>query len=288
GRRRGSGRCPREDAPDDLRNVAAQLRPRRAVSGRRGRRPRVGPDGRDRRRRRHQGHRRRASHAGLQGPRRSADRQHPAAVLPADGQARGEWRSLGRRGGGAARYQRLSRDQGVADVPAPGDRANRDGRALDRRRRRGSEGRRQLRRQGPRHRHGRDRTDRRGDPGGATGEDDPRRPAPLGSTAKRYAFSFKAAIRFISPLFLLAAWFLWMIFLVAALSMRLMAMRKADSSSSVPTAATAFFTRVRTSDLTALLRSRATTVCLLRLIWLLIFATKFLVLVRGQCVRRAC
>src|SRR5665213_1195902 len=69
-----------------------------------------------------------------------------------------------------------------------------------------------------------------------------------------------------------------MTFFVAALSMRLIAVRRALSSSSVPTAATAFFTRVRSSDLTALLRSRATTFCLLRLLWLLMFATKFLVL----------
>ena len=56
-----------------------------------------------------------------------------------------------------------------------------------------------------------------------------------------------------------------MILLVAALSMRLIAARNAASSSSVPTAATAFFTRVRTSDLTALLRSRVDHVLLVAL-----------------------
>ena len=72
-------------------------------------------------------------------------------------------------------------------------------------------------------------------------------------------------MRFIRPLFLLAAWFLWMTPLEAAMSMRLIARRSVASSSSVPTAATAFFVRVRSSDLTALLRSRCDRVLLVAL-----------------------
>ena len=133
------------------------------------------------------------------------DREHPAALLPAHGQARGERGPFRRRGRGAARYQGISRDEGLADVPAAGHRTDRHGRALDRRRRRGLKGWRQLRREGPQHRHGRDGTDRRGDTGGPFGQDDPGRPAPLGENAKRYALSFRVAMRFIRPLFLFAA-----------------------------------------------------------------------------------
>src|SRR5487761_2147334 len=82
--------------------------------------------------------------------------------------------------------------------------------------------------------------------------------SPEGTGAEAQAFSFSAAMRFIRPLFLLAAWFLWMTPLEAALSIRLTAARRATSSLSVPTAATAFLVRVRISDFTALLRSRST------------------------------
>jgi len=85
-------------------------------------------------------------------------------------------------------------------------------------------------------------------------------------------------MRFIKPLFLLAAVFLWMMPLEAAMSMRLTAMRSAASSFSVPTALTAVLVRVRISDFTARLRSRAISFVLLRLIWLLMFATYDLVL----------
>src|ERR1019366_2379334 len=75
------------------------------------------------------------------------------------------------------------------------------------------------------------------------------------------------AMRFIQPLFL-----------EAAMSMRLTARRRVASSFSVPTALTADLARVRISDFTARLRSRSISFVLLRLIWLLIFATKNLVL----------
>ena len=66
----------------------------------------------------------------------------------------------------------------------------------------------------------------------------------------------------------LAAWFLWMMPLAAALSIRLMAVcRAAVPSSGEPAAAvTASFTRVLISERTALLRSRRFSLVLLRLI----------------------
>src|ERR1700722_3196845 len=77
--------------------------------------------------------------------------------------------------------------------------------------------------------------------------------------------------------------------LEAAMSMRFTARRRAVASSSLPTAFTAFFVRVSSSDLTALLSSRSSAFCLLRLIWLLIFATKEnLVLRAQQLAARAC
>ena len=85
----------------------------------------------------------------------------------------------------------------------------------------------------------------------------------------------RAAARFISRDLRLAAWFLWMTPLAAALSIRLMASRSASSLSSAPCsmAAMARLVRVRSSDRTALLRACRLMVWRLRLIWLLMFAT---------------
>ena len=71
-----------------------------------------------------------------------------------------------------------------------------------------------------------------------------------------------------------AAAFLWMTPLAAALSMRFWAARASSTASSAPAsaAATAFLIRVFSSERTALLRSVRTMFCLLRLIWLLMFA----------------
>src|SRR4051794_16910518 len=72
-----------------------------------------------------------------------------------------------------------------------------------------------------------------------------------------------------------AAAFLWMTPLVAALSMRFMAMRSASAALSAPAsaAATAFLVRVRSSDRTVLLATRRFSFWRLRLIWLLMLAT---------------
>ena len=74
--------------------------------------------------------------------------------------------------------------------------------------------------------------------------------------------------------FLRAAAFLWMTPVAAALSSLLIASRDDASNVSVPTAASALFVRVRNSERTALLRRRRRSFCLLRLIWLLMFATE--------------
>ncbi len=73
-----------------------------------------------------------------------------------------------------------------------------------------------------------------------------------------------------------AAWFLWMTPLLAALSSRLMARRVSSSTFSSPCSAAAVTTLVRvfSSERTALLRRRRFSFCLLRLIWLLMLATK--------------
>src|SRR5437588_12527540 len=73
----------------------------------------------------------------------------------------------------------------------------------------------------------------------------------------------------------LAAWFLWMTPWAAALSMRFTAACRASAWSSAPVSAacTARLTRVLTSERAALLRRRRRSLCRLRLIWLLMFAT---------------
>src|SRR6266849_3284007 len=73
----------------------------------------------------------------------------------------------------------------------------------------------------------------------------------------------------------LEAWLLWMIPRAAALSSRLTARRRSSAAVSAPTSAadTAFLMRVLTSDLAALLRTRAISLVRLRLIWLLMLAT---------------
>src|SRR5688500_17473907 len=72
----------------------------------------------------------------------------------------------------------------------------------------------------------------------------------------------------------LAAWFLWMMPLAAAMSIFLAASRTASAVVSAPVSAAllAFLTRVLISERAALLRRRAFSFCLLRLIWLLMFA----------------
>src|SRR5580692_903622 len=75
----------------------------------------------------------------------------------------------------------------------------------------------------------------------------------------------------------LAAWFLWITPLLAALSSLTEAARMARvASSAFPASAASrnLRTEVFSSDLTALLRRRAFSFCLLRLIWDLIFATR--------------
>src|SRR5690349_15504175 len=74
----------------------------------------------------------------------------------------------------------------------------------------------------------------------------------------------------------LAAWFLWMTPLEAALSSRLLASRAAASAASLSPAAAAsrnLRTAVFSADFTDLLRSCAASFCRLRLIWDLMFAT---------------
>src|SRR4051812_24688051 len=72
----------------------------------------------------------------------------------------------------------------------------------------------------------------------------------------------------------LAAWFLWMTPLAAALSMRRTAVRRASTLVSAPDSAavTAGLVRVLISERTALFRARRFSFCRLRLIWLLMFA----------------
>src|SRR5437764_2513184 len=75
----------------------------------------------------------------------------------------------------------------------------------------------------------------------------------------------------------LAAWFLWMTPLLAALSRLCDAVRMATAAASTSPASAAsrnLRTAVLSDDLTALLRCRAFSFCLLRLIWDLIFATR--------------
>src|SRR5215471_1778080 len=74
-----------------------------------------------------------------------------------------------------------------------------------------------------------------------------------------------------------AAWFLWMTPLLAALSRLCDAVRMATTAASTSPASAAsrnLRTAVFSDDLTALLRCRAFSFCLLRLIWDLIFATR--------------
>src|SRR5258708_992510 len=74
-----------------------------------------------------------------------------------------------------------------------------------------------------------------------------------------------------------AAWFLWMTPLLAALSRLAHAMRMASvASATSPSSAASrnLRTAVFSDDLTALLRWRAFSFCLLRLIWDLMFATR--------------
>src|SRR5215472_16460998 len=74
-----------------------------------------------------------------------------------------------------------------------------------------------------------------------------------------------------------AAWFLWMTPLLAALSRLCDAVRMATAAASTSPASAAsrnLRTAVFSDDLTALLRCRAFSFCLLRLIWDLIFATR--------------
>src|SRR5690348_17033761 len=74
-----------------------------------------------------------------------------------------------------------------------------------------------------------------------------------------------------------AAWFLWMTPLLAALSRLCDAVRMATvavSTSPASAASRNLRTAVFSDDLTALLRCRAFSFCLLRLIWDLIFATR--------------
>src|SRR5690348_2780736 len=74
-----------------------------------------------------------------------------------------------------------------------------------------------------------------------------------------------------------AAWFLWMTPLLAALSRLCDAVRMATVAASTSPASAAsrnLRTAVFSDDLTALLRCRAFSFCLLRLIWDLIFATR--------------
>src|SRR5690606_740927 len=76
--------------------------------------------------------------------------------------------------------------------------------------------------------------------------------------------------------FLLAAWFLWMTPLLTALSSFLPAMAKSSRASSAWPASAAsrnLRTHVRSSDLTALLRSVAARLVLIRFSWDLMFAT---------------
>src|SRR3954470_1110719 len=75
------------------------------------------------------------------------------------------------------------------------------------------------------------------------------------------------------------AWFLWMMPLAAALSSVLTATRRASTvaSGSAPSTSatrTEVLMRVLISERAALLRTRRRSFCLLRLIWLLMFATK--------------
>src|SRR5260370_13606810 len=87
------------------------------------------------------------------------------------------------------------------------------------------------------------------------------------SSAQRWAI---ADLRF-------AAWFLWMTPLLAALSRLCDAVRMATvaaSTSPESAASRNLRTAVFSDDLTALLRCRAFSFCLLRLIWDLIFATR--------------
>src|ERR1700757_238502 len=75
----------------------------------------------------------------------------------------------------------------------------------------------------------------------------------------------------------LAAWFLWMTPLLTALSSLMLAARiAASAASALPASAASRNLRIAvfSSDLTALLRRRAFSFCLLRLIWDLMFATK--------------
>ena len=75
----------------------------------------------------------------------------------------------------------------------------------------------------------------------------------------------------------LAAWFLWMTPLLAALSSLTAAARMARVAASRSPASAAsrnLRTEVFSSDLTALLRCRAFSFCLFRLIWDLMFATR--------------
>src|SRR5579862_4365452 len=73
-----------------------------------------------------------------------------------------------------------------------------------------------------------------------------------------------------------AAWFLWITPLLAALSSRLTARRASSSAFSAPSSAAvvAALVRVFSSERTALLRTRRASFCLLRLIWLLMLATR--------------
>ena len=75
----------------------------------------------------------------------------------------------------------------------------------------------------------------------------------------------------------LAAWFLWITPLPAALSSLVKAARMVCVTFSVSPASAAsrnWRTEVFSDDLTALLRTRAFSFCLLRLIWDLMFATR--------------
>src|SRR5205823_7469952 len=83
-----------------------------------------------------------------------------------------------------------------------------------------------------------------------------------------------AAIRFIRRDLRRAAWFLCRMPLLAALSMRLAAVRSSSAAFSAPASAAVIapLTRVLISERVALLRTRRRSFCRLRLIWLLMFA----------------
>src|SRR3984957_21143137 len=88
----------------------------------------------------------------------------------------------------------------------------------------------------------------------------------------------------------LAAWFLWITPLLAALSSLTDAARMASVAASTSPASAAsrnLRTEVFSSDLTALLRCRAFSFCLFRLIWDLMFATRNASLESGRESRRA-